>query len=60
LVLDVAQDADGNLVVTRFRWNDNYGENLAVNAVTSDAVDPISLQPGFKACAVSLSPAPDA
>jgi sulfite reductase (NADPH) flavoprotein alpha-component len=43
-----------------FHWNDNYGENLAVNAVTSDAVDPISLQPGFKACAVSLSPAQDA
>lgn len=27
----------------------------AVNAVTSDAVDPESLQPEFKACAVSLS-----
>jgi anaerobic selenocysteine-containing dehydrogenase len=49
----------GNCFVP-FHWNDNYGENLAVNAVTSDAVDPISLQPGFKACAVSLSPAQDA
>ena len=48
----------GNCFVP-FHWNDNYGENLAVNAITSDAVDPISLQPGFKACAVSLSPAQD-
>ncbi|MGY2343092.1 molybdopterin-dependent oxidoreductase [Pseudomonas sp. SDO5532_S415] len=37
-----------------FHWNDVFGENLAVNAVTHDAVDPISLQPGFKFCAVAL------
>jgi sulfite reductase (NADPH) flavoprotein alpha-component len=37
-----------------FHWNDLYGENLAINAVTDDAVDPISRQPGFKFCAVSL------
>jgi len=40
-----------------FHWNDEHGEYLAVNAVTSDAVDPVSLQPEFKACAVSLRPA---
>ena len=37
-----------------FHWNDLYGEQLAINAVTSDAVDPISLQPAFKHCAVTL------
>jgi sulfite reductase alpha subunit-like flavoprotein/formylmethanofuran dehydrogenase subunit D len=37
-----------------FHWNDEQGEYLTVNAVTSDAVDPDSLQPEFKACAVAL------
>lgn len=39
-----------------FHWNDVFGEQLAINAVTSDAVDPISLQPAFKYCAVGLAP----
>jgi len=38
-----------------FHWNDVFGEDLAINAVTSDAVDPISLQPEFKFSAVSLA-----
>ncbi|MER7039755.1 bifunctional nitrate reductase/sulfite reductase flavoprotein subunit alpha [Streptomyces microflavus] len=37
-----------------FHWNDLFGEYLSINAVTSDAVDPVSFQPGFKACAVAL------
>ncbi|WP_063000791.1 bifunctional nitrate reductase/sulfite reductase flavoprotein subunit alpha [Nocardia jinanensis] len=37
-----------------FHWNDEHGEYLTVNAVTHDAVDPDSLQPEFKACAVAL------
>ncbi|MEU4316697.1 bifunctional nitrate reductase/sulfite reductase flavoprotein subunit alpha [Nocardia sp. NPDC024068] len=37
-----------------FHWNDEQGEYLTINAVTNDAVDPDSLQPEFKACAVSL------
>lgn len=37
-----------------FHWNDEHGEYLTVNAVTSDAVDPASLQPEFKYAAVSL------
>ncbi|MFE5459605.1 molybdopterin-dependent oxidoreductase [Nocardia sp. NPDC056564] len=37
-----------------FHWNDEHGEYLTINAVTHDAVDPASLQPEFKACAVSL------
>ncbi|OBH86487.1 reductase [Mycobacterium scrofulaceum] len=38
-----------------FHWNDAFGEYLAINAVTNDAVDPISNQPEFKACAVALA-----
>jgi sulfite reductase (NADPH) flavoprotein alpha-component len=38
-----------------FHWNDLFGENLTVNAVTNDAVDEISLQPEFKFCAVALA-----
>ncbi|MFJ7965317.1 molybdopterin-dependent oxidoreductase [Streptomyces sp. NPDC096324] len=38
-----------------FHWNDLFGEYLSVNAVTSDAVDPLSFQPEFKVCAVSLT-----
>ena len=36
-------------------WNDQFGENLAVNAATSEAVDAISLQPEFKFTAVALT-----
>jgi len=35
-------------------WGDAAGTLLAVNALTNDAVDPDSLQPEFKVCAVSL------
>ncbi|WUA87956.1 molybdopterin-dependent oxidoreductase [Streptomyces pseudovenezuelae] len=41
-----------------FHWNDLFGEYLSVNAVTSDAVDPLSFQPEFKVCAVSLTKVP--
>ncbi|MDX2544582.1 bifunctional nitrate reductase/sulfite reductase flavoprotein subunit alpha [Streptomyces sp. WI04-05B] len=41
-------------VFAPFHWNDLFGEYLSINAVTSDAVDPLSLQPEFKMCAVSL------
>ncbi|RJO77183.1 molybdopterin oxidoreductase [Nocardia panacis] len=37
-----------------FHWNDEQGEYLTINAVTNDAVDPFSLQPEFKVCAVAL------
>ncbi|AOW49164.1 bifunctional nitrate reductase/sulfite reductase flavoprotein subunit alpha [Acetobacter ascendens] len=38
-----------------FHWNDRFGEALCINAVTPDAIDPVSLQPGIKHCAVSLT-----
>ncbi|WP_431825107.1 molybdopterin-dependent oxidoreductase [Burkholderia sp. F1] len=37
-------------------WNDVYGDELCINAVTSDAIDPVSQQPELKYCAVALSP----
>ena len=42
-----------------FHWNDEFGEELAINAVTSDSVDPISLQPEFKFSAVALTRIPE-
>ena len=44
----------GNLFAP-FHWNDVFGPDLAVNAVTNDAVDPLSLQPELKVAAVSLT-----
>ncbi|UNB55223.1 bifunctional nitrate reductase/sulfite reductase flavoprotein subunit alpha [Mycolicibacterium sp. YH-1] len=41
-----------------FHWNDEHGTDLTINALTNDAVDPVSLQPEFKACAVRLVPVP--
>ncbi|TCJ93804.1 bifunctional nitrate reductase/sulfite reductase flavoprotein subunit alpha [Nocardia alba] len=41
-----------------FHWNDLFGEYRAVNAVTNDAIDPISQQPEFKVCAVRLTKVP--
>ncbi|MCC8391463.1 bifunctional nitrate reductase/sulfite reductase flavoprotein subunit alpha [Paraburkholderia sp. MMS20-SJTR3] len=37
-------------------WNDVFGDDLCINAVTNDAVDPVSLQPELKVCAVALAP----
>jgi sulfite reductase (NADPH) flavoprotein alpha-component len=36
-------------------WNDVYGDELCINTVTNDAIDPVSQQPEFKFCAVALS-----
>jgi sulfite reductase (NADPH) flavoprotein alpha-component len=44
----------GNCFVP-FHWNDAFGDDLAINAVTNDAVDPISQQPEFKFCAVAMT-----
>ncbi len=38
-----------------FHWNDLFGADLAINAVTNDAVDPISFQPELKIAAVALT-----
>lgn len=36
-------------------WNDVYGDELCVNAVTNDAIDAESQQPELKYCAVALT-----
>ncbi|TDV35713.1 sulfite reductase (NADPH) alpha subunit [Paraburkholderia caballeronis] len=36
-------------------WNDLFGDDLCINAVTHDATDPVSLQPELKFCAVALT-----
>jgi sulfite reductase (NADPH) flavoprotein alpha-component len=36
-------------------WNDVFGDDLCVNAVTSDAIDALSQQPELKYCAVALT-----
>ncbi|AOI88323.1 bifunctional nitrate reductase/sulfite reductase flavoprotein subunit alpha [Burkholderia pseudomultivorans] len=36
-------------------WNDVYGDDLCVNAVTNDAIDAESQQPELKYCAVALT-----
>jgi anaerobic selenocysteine-containing dehydrogenase len=41
-----------------FHWNDLFGDCLSINAVTSDAVDPVSFQPELKVCAVGLAKVP--
>ncbi|MGQ0630429.1 MAG: molybdopterin-dependent oxidoreductase [Sporichthyaceae bacterium] len=38
-----------------FHFNDAFGPDLTINAVTNDAVDPVSFQPEFKHCAVMLT-----
>lgn len=38
-----------------FHWNDAFGEYLSINAVTNDAVDPVSRQPEYKVCAITLT-----
>ena len=40
-----------------FHWNDVFGDQLAINALTNDATDPLSLQPAFKHSAVQVAPA---
>ncbi len=38
-----------------FHWGDLFAPGVAVNAVTNDAVDPVSFQPELKVCAVQLT-----
>ncbi|PPK95357.1 NADPH-dependent sulfite reductase flavoprotein alpha-component [Kineococcus xinjiangensis] len=38
-----------------FHWGELFAAGVSVNAVTSDAVDPVSFQPELKVCAVSLA-----
>ncbi len=37
-----------------FHWNDVFGDEITLNSITNDAVDPISFQPEFKYCAIEV------
>ncbi|MFT8862246.1 MAG: bifunctional nitrate reductase/sulfite reductase flavoprotein subunit alpha [Acetobacter fabarum] len=54
LPVQISQRVGAGQCFAPFHWNDRFGPDMAVNAVTSDDVDPLSLQPGFKLCAVKL------
>ncbi|WP_341267600.1 bifunctional nitrate reductase/sulfite reductase flavoprotein subunit alpha [Gordonia malaquae] len=51
----ISADISPGCCFVPMHFNDAAGPDLAVNAVTSDAVDQDSLQPEFKACAVVLT-----
>ncbi|GGJ37418.1 bifunctional nitrate reductase/sulfite reductase flavoprotein subunit alpha [Deinococcus roseus] len=55
LPVKVSKKVQPGQVFAPIHWNDLYGEDLCINALTSDARDPISLQPELKFCAVSLT-----
>ncbi|MGR7996697.1 molybdopterin-dependent oxidoreductase [Xanthobacter sp. ZOL 2024] len=44
-----------NACFAPFHWNDVFGDGIAINQVTSAAVDPVSHQPELKIAAVALS-----
>ncbi|WP_163787766.1 bifunctional nitrate reductase/sulfite reductase flavoprotein subunit alpha [Mycolicibacterium insubricum] len=54
--VDISTDIRPGTCFVPMHFNDAIGPDLAINAVTNDAVDPDSLQPEFKACAVALTP----
>jgi ferredoxin-nitrate reductase len=43
------------VVFMPFHWGDLYAPGNAANQLTNDAYDPISKQPEYKACAVSIA-----
>ena len=51
----VSDRVQAGMCFAPFHWSDVFGEDLAINAVTNDAVDPLSFQPELKACAVALT-----
>lgn len=48
------------VVFMPFHWGDLYAPGNAANQITNDVFDPLSKQPEFKACAVSIVKATDA
>ena len=45
------------VVFMPFHWGDAYAPGNAINTLTNDALDPISKEPEYKACAVSVTKA---
>jgi anaerobic selenocysteine-containing dehydrogenase len=42
------------MVFMPFHWGDLFAPNVAANRLTNDALDPISKEPEYKACAVRV------
>ncbi|MFW0790133.1 molybdopterin-dependent oxidoreductase [Gordonia sp. CPCC 205333] len=59
LPASVSTDIRPGTCFAPMHFNDAQGPDLAINAVTNDAVDADSLQPEFKACAVSVQLEPN-
>ena len=55
LPAQITSDVQPGNCFAPIHWNDRYSENYVINAVTSDAVDPFSLQPELKYAAVQLA-----
>ncbi len=53
--LAIRAGAVPGMVFLPMHWNDLWCPEASPNEVTTDAADPISRQPGFKACAVRVS-----
>lgn len=43
------------VVFMPFHWGDRYAPGNAINTLTNDALDPVSKEPEYKACAVSVT-----
>jgi anaerobic selenocysteine-containing dehydrogenase len=42
------------MIFMPFHWGDLYAPGNAANQITNDAIDPISKEPEYKACAVAI------
>ena len=45
------------VVFMPFHWGDMFAPGVAANHITNDALDPISKEPEYKACAVRIAKA---
>jgi anaerobic selenocysteine-containing dehydrogenase len=53
--LKVSSKTQPGVVFMPFHWGDLFAARVAANYLTHDALDPISKEPEYKACAVRLS-----
>jgi ferredoxin-nitrate reductase len=50
----ITEKVTPGVVFMPFHWGDLYAPGNAINRLTNDALDPISKEPEYKACAVSV------
>ncbi len=51
----ISSRVTAGVVFMPFHWGDLYAPGNAANQITNDAVDPVSKEPEYKACAVSIA-----